>query len=183
MTKKASLENVKSRWDARYLITSVMGLVLKQESPSADTVMAVVTAAVRAYSKALYGRCSRVHDEGVFQDVKNYAWERVYWGGSDFALMKEFVDMVGLAEAEVWNMSEDGEKLFSAFPMDCLREDELPVFKNEAWKRFHAKFFQSDANPSSGMLVFDDAAGCEAFVDYMLENHRELAYENREDAG
>jgi hypothetical protein len=31
------------------------------------------------------------------------------------------------------------------------------------------------------MLVFDDWAGCEAFVDYMLENHQALAYENHED--
>jgi hypothetical protein len=183
MTRKAVLENVKSRWDARYLVTTVMGLILKQESPSANTVMAVVTVAVKAYTKGLYGRCSPLHDEGVFQDIKDYAWERVYLEGRDSELMKEFIDTIGWAEAEVWNIPVGEEKLFSAFPMNCLREGELTVFKNESWKRFHAKFYQPDGNSGNGMLVFADGKGCEAFVDYMMKNHRELKYENLENAG
>jgi len=32
------------------------------------------------------------------------------------------------------------------------------------------------------MLVFADDKGCEAFADYMMKNHQELEYENRENA-
>ena len=97
--------------------------------------------------------------------------------------MKEFVEIIGWAETAVWGVPNGEEKLFSAFPMGCLREGELAVFKNESWKRFHAKFYEPDANTGNGMLVFADGEGCEAFVDYMLKNHQELKYDNRENAG
>ena len=47
MAKIARLANIGSRRDARYLVNTVMGLLCRQDNPDADTVMDVVTSAVR----------------------------------------------------------------------------------------------------------------------------------------
>ena len=78
MTKTARLENVGSRWDARHLINTVMGLLCRRESPDADTVIDVVTAAVRGYVKGYYGKSSHLKEAGVYLALKDYAWERIY---------------------------------------------------------------------------------------------------------
>jgi hypothetical protein len=116
------------------------------------------------------------------EEMNDYAWKRVYWEGRDSEIIKEFIEVIGRPEAEVWNIPVGDEKLSSTLPMDCLREGELSVVKNESWKRFNTNFYQSDGNSGGGMLVFADDKGCEAFGDYMMENHQDLKYENREKA-
>ncbi|MQF67481.1 hypothetical protein FIM07_03465, partial [SAR202 cluster bacterium AD-802-F09_MRT_200m] len=98
MTKAARLENVGSRWDARHLINTVMGLLCRRESPDADTVIDVMTAAVRGYVKGHYGKSSHLKEAGVYLALKDYAWERIYRKRKDSALMEEFVNIAQWAE-------------------------------------------------------------------------------------
>ena len=184
MTKTARLDNVGSRWDARYLVNTVMGLLCRQDHPEADTVMNVVTAAVRGYVKGYYGKSSHLKEEGVYLALKDYAWERIYRKGKDVTLMKEFVNVTRWAEEQIRpsrNESNDEEKMFSTFPMDCLGENELTLFTERAWERFRASFYQSEGTPGVGMLVFEDDEGITVFTDYMLDNHSELRYEAKEE--
>ena len=48
MVTIARLANIGSRWDARYLVNTVMGLLCRQDNPDADTVMDVVKRATEA---------------------------------------------------------------------------------------------------------------------------------------
>ena len=183
MTKTARLDNVGSRWDARYLVNTVMGLLCRQDHPEADTVMNVVTAAVRGYVKGYYGKSSHLKEAGVYLALKDYAWERIYRKKKDFSLMEEFVNITQWAEERIGapqNDSEDCEKMFSTFPMDCLGEDELSLFTEKAWERFRANFYQSEGKPGVGMLVFEAADGITTFTEYMLDNHSDLVYEAKE---
>ena len=184
MTKPARLDVVGSRWDARYLVNTVMGLLCRQDQPEADTVIDVVTAAVRGYAKGYYGKSSHAKEEGIYLALKDYAWERIYRQGRDAALMEEFVNVTKWAEEQSSphrNDSEGAEKMFSTFPMDCLGENELTLFTERAWERFRANFYQSEGNPGIGMLVFEDDEAITAFTDYMLNNHSELRYEAKEE--
>ena len=183
MTKPARLDVVGSRWDARYLVNTVMGLLCRQEHPEADTVIDVVTAAVRGYVKGYYGKRSHLKEEGVYLALKDYAWERIYRKGKDATLMEEFINLTQWAEEQICpSRSENNveEKMYSTFPMDCLGKDELSLFTERARERFRANFYQSEGNPVIGMLVFDDAEGITAFTDYMLDNHSDLRYEAKE---
>ena len=184
MTKPARLENMRSRWDARYLVNSVMGLLSIQDKPEADAIMDVVTAVVRGYAKGYYRKSSHAKEEGVYRALKDYAWERIYRKGRDAASMEEFVNMTQWAEEHVCpfrNDNGDVERMFSTFPMDCLGEDEVQLFTEGAWERFRANFYQSDGNPGVGMLVFEDADGITEFTDYMLDKHSDLRYESKEE--
>ena len=184
MTKRAPFENVRSRWDARYLVNSVMGILARQDRPEADTIMDVVTAVVRGYGKGYYQKSSHAKEESVYRELKDYAWERIYRKGRDAALMEEFVNMTKWAEEQIRpfrNDNRDIQKLFSTFPMDCLGDEEVPLFKEGAWERFRATFYQSDGIPGVGMLVFEDGDGIIAFTDYMLDNHSDLRYEGKEE--
>jgi hypothetical protein len=183
MTKTAHLDNVGSRWDARYLVNTVMGLLCRQEHPEADTVIDVVTASVRGYVKGYYGKRSHLKEEGVYLALKDYAWERVYRKGKDASLMEEFINLTQWAEEQnrlSRNESTNEEKMFSTFPMDCLSKDELLLFTERAWERFRANLYQSEGTSIIGTLVFDDAEGITAFTDYMLDNHSDLRYEAKE---
>ena len=180
MTKTARLDNVGSRWDARYLVNTVMGLLCRHDHPEADMVIDVVTATVRGYVKGYYGKSSHLKEEGVYLALKDYAWERIYRKGKDAALMEEFINVTQWAEEHISTSrttSEDGDKMFSTFPMDCLGEDELSLFTERAWERFRANFFQSEGDPQIGMLVFEDADGITIFTEYMLNHHTDLRYE------
>jgi len=98
--------------------------------------------------------------------------------------MKEFVNVTRWAEEQIRpsrNESNDEEKMFSTFPMDCLGENELTLFTERAWERFRASFYQSEGTPGIGMLVFEDDEGITVFTDYMLDNHSELRYEAKEE--
>ena len=183
MTKTARLDNVGSRWDARYLVNTVMGLLCRQDQPEAGTVIDVVTAAVRGYVKGYYGKRSHLKEEGVYLALKDYAWERIYRKGKDVTLMKEFVNVTRWAEEQIRpsrNESNDEEKMFSTFPMDCLGENELTLFTERAWERFRANFYQSEGNPGIGMLVFEDDEGITEFTEYMFNRHFDLRYEAKE---
>ena len=184
MTKIARLENIGSRWDARYLLNTVMGLLCRHDQPDADTVMDIVTATVRAYTRGYYGKSNHAKEEGVYLALKDYAWERIYRKGKDVTLMEEFVNVTQWAEEQIRpsrNDSNDEEKMFSTFPMDCLGENELTLFTERAWERFRANFYQSEGNPGIGMLVFEDDGAITAFTEYMLNNHSELRYEAKEE--
>ena len=71
MVKIARLSNIGSRWDARYLVNTVMGLLCRQDNPDADTVMNVVTSAVRGYAKGYYGKSDHAKEEGVYRALKD----------------------------------------------------------------------------------------------------------------
>jgi hypothetical protein len=184
MAKIARLANIGSRWDARYLVNTVMGLLCRQDNPDADTVMDVVTSAVRGYAKGYYGKSDHAKEEGVYRALKDYAWERIYRKGRDADLMEAFVNMTESAEGQIRSFRSDvgaAEKMFATFPLDCLGEGELSLFTERAWQRFRANFYQSDGTPGTGMLVFEDADGITAFTNYMLDNHSDLRYETKEE--
>ena len=161
-----------------------MGMLSRQDRLEADATMDVVTAVVRGYAKGYYQKSSHAKEENVYRELKDYAWERIYRKGRDAALMEEFVNITKWAEENICPVKNDGghaEKMFSTFPMDCLGQEEVRFFKESAWKRFRANFYQSDGTPGVGMLVFEDGDGITTFTNYMLDNHSDLRYEGREE--
>ena len=177
-------EYVRSRWDARFLINNIMGLISKQVDPTGDVVLAIITASIRSYSKAYSGRMDRTHEEGAYEALKGYAHERVVHKGRDAESMEEFLSMVRWAESEVFgfiSVTECDTKPNASFPMDCLGEEELAIVKNGAWERFRAKLYCSDGVPEVGMLVFEDEDGLEAFSKWMDNAHPELDHQRMDD--
>ena len=172
-------EYIRSRWDARFLINNIMGLISKQVDPSGGVVLAIITASIRSDSKAYSGRMERTHEEGTYEALKGYAHERVVHKGRDAEYMEEFLSMVRWAESEVFGFisaSQCDSKPNASFPMDCLGEEELAIVKNGAWERFRAKLYCSDGVPEVGMLVFEDEDGLEAFSKWMDNAHPELEH-------
>ena len=45
------------------------------------------------------------------EEMNDYAWKRVYWEGRDSEIIKEFIEVIGRPEAEVWNIPVGDEKL------------------------------------------------------------------------
>ena len=161
MPRRDIREYIRSRWDARFLVNNIMGLLSKQQDPSGDVVLAIITASIRSYSKAYSGRMDRTQEEGTYEALKDYAHERVIHKGRDAESMEEFLSMVRWAESEVFgfiSVTECDTKPNASFPMDCLGEEELAIVRGEAWDRFRAKLYCSDGVPEVGMLVFEDEA-------------------------
>ena len=87
MTKRNINRYLKSRWDARFLINTIMGLLATQRGPYADVVLAVVTAAIRSYSRACSGKMNKSREEGIYEALKDYAKERAICKGKDSKMM------------------------------------------------------------------------------------------------
>ena len=177
-------EYVRSRWDARFLINNIMGLISKQVDPTGDVVLAIITASIRSYSKAYSGRMDRGQEEGTYLALKGYALERVVHKGRDAEYMEVFLSTVGWAESEVFGFisaSQCDTKPNASFPMDCLGEEELAIVNDGAWNRFRAKLYCSDGVPEVGMLVFEDDDGLEAFSKWMDNAHPELDHQRMDD--
>ena len=148
MPRRDIREYIRSRWDARFLVNNIMGLISKQVDPSGDVVLAIITASIRSYSKAYSGRMDRTHEEGTYEALKGYAHERVVHKGRDAEYMEEFLSMVRWAESEVFgfiSVTECDTKPNASFPMDCLGEEELAIVKNGAWERFRASIAKASA--------------------------------------
>ena len=72
MPRRDIREYIRSRWDARFLVNNIMGLLSKQQDPSGDVVLAIITASIRSYSKAYSGRMDRTQEEGTYEALKDY---------------------------------------------------------------------------------------------------------------
>ena len=46
MPRRDIREYIRSRWDARFLVNNIMGLLSKQQDPSGDVVLAIITASI-----------------------------------------------------------------------------------------------------------------------------------------
>jgi hypothetical protein len=158
MTKRNINRYLKSRWDARFLINTIMGLLETQRGPYADVVLAVVTAAIRSYSRACSGKMNKSQEEGIYEALKDYAKERALCKGTDSERMECFIALMDWvdSESEVWAFdlgNENIEKASGSFPMDCLNEEQIDIVTNQSWERFHAKFYTSDGPPEKGLQV------------------------------
>ena len=104
MSKRKTNRYLKSRWDARFLINTIMGLLALQRGPDPDTVLAIVTAAIRSYSRAYSGKMNKSHEEGIYETLKDYAKERAICKGRDSKMMECFVAVMDWteSESEVW---------------------------------------------------------------------------------
>ena len=177
-------EYIRSRWDARFLINNIMGLISKQVDPTGDVVLAIITASIRSYSKAYSGRMDRGQEEGTYLALKGYAHERVVHKGRDAECMEAFLSTGGWAESEVFGficVTECDSKPNASFPMDCLGEEGLAIVTDGAWGHFRAKLYCSDDVPEVGMLVFEDEDGLEAFSKWMGNAHPELDHQRMDD--
>jgi hypothetical protein len=203
MTKRNINRYLKSRWDARFLINTIMGLLATQRGPYADVVLAVVTAAIRSYSRAYSGKMNKSQEEGIYEALKDYAKERALCKGKDSKMMECFVALMDWvdSESEVWAFdlalmdwrelelevsafdlgNENIEKASGSFPMDCLNEEQIDIVTNQSWERFHAKFYTSDGPPEKGLLVFEDKDGSDAFSEWMDQAHSDLIHQTLED--
>jgi hypothetical protein len=203
MTKRNFNRYLKSRWDARFLINTIMGLLATQRGPYADVVLAVVTAAIRSYSRARSGKMNKSQEEGIYEALKDYAKERALCKGKDSKMMECFVALMDWvdSESEVWAFdlalmdwrelelevsafdlgNENIEKASGSFPMDCLNEEQIDIVTNQSWERFHAKFYTSDGPPEKGLLVFEDKDGSDAFSEWMDQAHSDLIHQTLED--
>ena len=203
MTKRNINRYLKSRWDARFLINTIMGLLATQRGPYADVVLAVVTAAIRSYSRACSGNMNKSQEEGIYEALKDYAKERALCKGKDSKMMECFVALMDWvdSESEVWAFdlalmdwrelelevsafdlgNENIEKASGSFPMDCLNEEQIDIVTNQSWERFHAKFYTSDGPPEKGLLVFEDKDGSDAFSEWMDQAHSDLIHQTLED--
>ena len=203
MTKRNINRYLKSRWDARFLINTIMGLLATQRGPYADVVLAVVTAAIRSYSRACSGKMNKSQEEGIYEALKDYAKERALCKGKDSEKMECFIALVDWveSESEVWAFdlalmdwrelelevstfdlgNENIEKASGSFPMDCLNEEQIDIVTNQSWERFHAKFYTSDGPPEKGLLVFEDKDGSDAFSEWMDQAHSDLIHQTLED--
>lgn len=203
MTKRNINRYLKSRWDARFLINTIMGLLATQRGPYADVVLAVVTAAIRSYSRARSGKMNKSQEEGIYEALKDYAKERALCKGKDSKMMECFVALMDWvdSESEVWAFdlalmdwrelelevsafdlgNENIEKASGSFPMDCLNEEQIDIVTNQSWERFHAKFYTSDGPPEKGLLVFEDKDGSDAFSEWMDQAHSDLIHQTLED--
>ena len=143
MTKGNINRYLKSRWDARFLINTIMGLLTTQRGPYADVVLAVVTAAIRSYSRACLGKMNKSQEEGIYEALKDYAKERAILKGKDSKMMECFIALMDWveSESEVWAFdfgNENIEKASASFPMDCLNEEQIDIVTNQSWERFRA---------------------------------------------
>ncbi len=187
MTKRNINRYLKSRWDARFLINTIMGLLATQRGPYADVVLAVVTAAIRSYSRACSGKMNKSQEEGIYEALKDYAKERAICKGKDSKMMECFIALMDWveSESEVWAFNfgnENIEKASGSFPMDCLNEEQIDIVTNQSWERFHAKFYTSDGPPEKGLLVFEDKDGSDAFSEWMDQAHSDLIHQTLEDS-
>ena len=180
MVKRDSLKPIKSRWDARFLINTIMGVLEYHREISGDLVMGVVTAAVRSYSRGHMGKISLDREGEVYWHLKKYALERAQRDGKDAVLMKSFLQILEFAENDIREdeaFENPGVKLSAGFPLDSFTEEEVCLIAEKSRERFKAKFFCSDCEPRKGMLVFEDEEGLEAFSAWMTENHPELVHQ------
>ena len=204
MTKRNINRYLKSRWDARFLINTIMGLLATQRGPYADVVLAVVTAAIRSYSRARSGKMNKSQEEGIYEALKDYAKERALCKGKDSKMMECFVALLEWTESEsaVWafdltqmdwteskadvppldSESQNIEKTSASFPMDCLNDEQTEVVTNQSWKRFRARFYRSDGPPEKGMLVFENNDESDAFCEWMDQVHSDLIHQTLEDS-
>jgi hypothetical protein len=181
-----------------------MGLLATQRGPYADVVLAVVTAAIRSYSRARSGKMNKSQEEGIYEALKDYAKERALCKGKDSKMMECFVALMDWvdSESEVWAFdlalmdwrelelevsafdlgNENIEKASGSFPMDCLNEEQIDIVTNQSWERFHAKFYTSDGPPEKGLLVFEDKDGSDAFSEWMDQAHSDLIHQTLEDS-
>ena len=203
MTKRNINRYLKSRWDARFLINTIMGLLATQRGPYADVVLAVVTAAIRSYSRAYSGKMTKSYEEGIYEALKDYAKERAVRKGKDSKMMECFIALMDWteSESEVWAFdlalmdwtesksevsgfdceNENIEKASASFPMDCLNEEQTEIITNQSWERFRAKFYRSDGPPEKGLLVFEDKDGSDAFGEWMDQAHSDLIHQTLDD--
>jgi len=203
MTKRNINRYLKSRWDARFLINTIMGLLALQRGPHPGVVMAIVTAAIRSYSRACLGNMNKKHEEGIYETLKDYAKERIICKGKDLKMMECFVALMDWTESESevwafdlalmdWTESESEvstsdfankniEKSSASFPMDCLTEEQSEIVTNQSWERFRAKFYTSDGQAEKGLLVFEDKDGSDAFKAWMDQAHSDLIHQTLED--
>ena len=178
---------LKSRWDARFLINTIMGVLAKREGPYADVVLAVSTAAIRSYSRAYSGKMNKTNEEGIYRALKDYAAERVVRRGKDARMMECFIALMDWveSESEVWAFqfgNQNIEKASASFPIDCLNEEQTEIVTHQAWERFRAKFYTSDGPPEKGLLVFEDKDGADAFCEWMDQAHSDLIHQTLDDS-
>ena len=169
---------LKSRWDARFLIKSTIGLLKSLDQTDADVVMAVVTGAIRGYSKAYHGKKDRAHEEGIYRTLKEYAAGRVCANGRDAESMANFLSVIGQAESQLWGDEYILlERPTGSFPMDCLTYEEEEIIRSRSQELFKAKLYCSDGTPEIGFLVFEDQDALESFSQWMDERHSELKHQ------
>ena len=178
MVHKNVQSYMKSRWDARFLIKTIMGLLPYGEEPSSDYILSVVAAAIRGYSKGYSKRHEKINEECIYQTLKEYAREKSNAGGKEAELMEHFLSLLMRAEEEMWG-TPTIQRIFvkpcAVFPMSVLNEDEESNFLTYSREKFRAKFYCSEGEPRKGVLVFDDDTGLTEFGDWMKERHPELS--------
>ena len=184
MAKNTVNNYLKSRWHARFLIKTIMGLIKLQEKPNGDTILAITTAAVRGYAKGYFKNPTGKQEEGIYTELQRYALERVNRNGRDKLLMEDYLKSIHMAVEQVWG----GEpytaaigKHNSVFPLDLFSEENLDMISKHSQEQFKAKFFCSDIEPVIGMLVFDDKEGLDAFNAWMGKTFPELRHEMLDD--
>ena len=187
MTKRNINKYLESRWEARFLINTIMGLLATQRGVYADVVLAIVTAAIRGYSRGYSGKMNKTQEEGIYEALKDYAKERTICKGKDLEIMELFVALMDWVESDstVWAFdfgNENIEKASGSFPMDCLDEEQIDIVANHSWERFHAKFYTSDGPPEIGLLVFEDKNGHDAFREWMDQVDSDLIHQTLEDS-
>ncbi|MCL0054097.1 hypothetical protein M1N45_03795 [Dehalococcoidia bacterium] len=178
MTDKSVRNYMKSRWDARFLIKTIMGLLPYEGNPSSDFVLSVVAAAIRGYSKGYSNRHEKLREERIYQIIKEYAREKSNAGGKDAELMENFLSILVNAEEEIWGQPTI-QRIFAkpcaVFPMSALDAGEELDFKAYSRDHFRAKFYRSECEPIKGILVFDDEGGLADFGDWMNRRHPQLS--------
>lgn len=185
MSKRNMNLYMKSRWDARFLINTIMGLLAQQRKLYPDVILAIVTSAIRSYSRGYSGKMNKVKEQCIYQALKDYAEERVIANGKDSSIMERFVTMVTWAELEgevcALEFFDGLEKPSASFPMDVFNSEEIDIITNESWERFRGKFYMSDGPPEKGLLVFEDNDCSDTFRKWMDEAHSDLVHQTLED--
>jgi hypothetical protein len=186
MTKPNINFYIRSKWDARFLIQTIMDLIAKERGPYADVVTAVVTAAIRSYSRGYSRKVDTAQEAGIYQALKDYANERAAQRSSDLEMMERFLALLDWTESDsyVWAFDFSGWNIVKAsasFPMDCLNKEQTEIVVHRSWERFRAKFYISDGTPEKGLLVFEDRNGEEAFNEWMEQAHPDLLHQTLDD--
>lgn len=180
MVNSDSYKPIKSKWDARFLINTIMGILEYHQTISSDLVMGVVTAAVRSYSRGHMGKISLDKEGEAYWCLKQYALERAKSNGKDAPLMKAFLQTLEFAENEISGeeiVSNAEAKLSAGFPLDSFTDEEVALVAEKSQEYFSAKFYCSDCEPLKGMLVFEDEQGLETFGKWITKNHPELVHQ------
>ena len=172
---------IKSRWDAKFLINNIMGMLAHQQVLNDDLVLGVVSTTIRGYLRGRHIQVTGVNELEALCMLKQHASQAALKSGKDSQVMRDFLETVRIAESGMEGyeyIQVEGCKLSGGFPMDIFTDGELVIITEKSREYFNAKFYSSDCEPRKGMFVFDDEAGLEAFSKWMLNNHPELVHQS-----